>query len=297
MNTTLVIMAAGMGSRYGGLKQLESIGPNGEAIIDYSVFDAQQAGFDQIIFIIRKEIVPDFETFLINRYPENLKINLVLQENAALINPERQKPWGTAHALLAAEASVNNPFAIINADDFYGRDAFEKAHTFLNQNNLNNDTQGLIAYRLADTLSPHGTVSRGVCKLNVENELLSIREILNIGTSKEEGIYYVDENEQTQSIEGDTLVSMNFWCLQPEIFKHFNQGFERFLNENISSLKVEYLIPTMINQLIESQHISVNVESTAGPWFGITYKEDKNSVCESVLKLIQSGAYPSPLWK
>lgn len=297
MNTTLVIMAAGMGSRFGGLKQLESIGPHGESIIDYSVFDAEQAGFNQIIFIIREEIVPDFETFLHNRYPENLKIDLVLQENAGLINPDRQKPWGTAHAVLAAEASVNNPFAIINADDFYGRDAFEKAYAFLNQNNLKSDKQGLIAYRLANTLSPHGTVSRGVCKLNKDHELLNIREILNIGINNEEGFYYVADNEQIKPIEGDRLVSMNFWCLQPEIFKHLKQGFDLFLSKNKSSLKAEYLIPTMINQMIESQHISVKVESTAGPWFGITYKEDKNSVCESVLKLIQSGTYPSPLWK
>ena len=297
MNTTLLIMAAGMGSRYGGLKQLESIGPHGEAIIDYSVFDAEQAGFNQIVFIIRKEIVPDFETFLHNRYPENLKIDLVLQENAGLINPDRQKPWGTAHAVLAAESSVNTPFAIINADDFYGRDAFEKAHAFINQNNLKSDKQGLIAYRLVDTLSPHGTVSRGVCKLNEDRDLLNIREILNIGINQEEGINFIDNNEQTQPIDGNTLVSMNFWCLQPEIFNHLSDGFSKFQAINKSSLKAEYLIPTMINQLIESQHISVKVESTAGPWFGITYKEDKNSVCESVLKLIESGTYPSPLWK
>ena len=297
MNTTLVIMAAGMGSRFGGLKQLESIGPNGEAIIDYSVFDAQQAGFNQIMFIIRKEIIPDFEAFLINRYPKNLKIDLVLQENADLINPERQKPWGTAHAVLAVEASVNNPFAIINADDFYGRDAFEKAHDFLNQNNLKSYTQGLITYPLADTLSPHGTVSRGVCKLNKDHELLNIKEILNIGINKEKGIYYVDENKQILPIGGNTLVSMNFWCMQPEIFRHLKQGFDLFLSKNKFSLKAEYLIPTMINQLIESRHISVQVEPTAGPWFGITYKEDKESVRESVLQLIRSGTYPSPLWK
>jgi dTDP-glucose pyrophosphorylase len=297
MKSTLVIMAAGMGSRYGGLKQLESVGPNGEAIIDYSVYDAAKAGFDHIVFIVREEIVPDFNSFLKNRYPKKIKIQLALQKNPTVINSGRTKPWGTAHAVLAAETSVNNPFAIINADDFYGRDAFEKAHDFLNQSNLKNHTQGLIAYRLADTLSPHGTVSRGVCTMDKIRKLLSIQEILNIGVNKEEGIYYIDESEQTKFIEGDTLVSMNFWCLQPEIFKHFKQGFERFLSKNKSSLKTEYLIPTMINQLIESNRISVKVESTIGPWFGITYKEDKAGVCDSILKLTQSGTYPSPLWK
>ena len=231
------------------------------------------------------------------RYPENLKIDFVIQQNADEINPGRQKPWGTAHALLAVEGSVNNPFAIINADDFYGRDAFEKAHAFLNQSNLNNRFHGLIAYRLADTLSPHGTVSRGVCTRDKNYELLSIREVLNIGVNNEDEIYYLDEAEKSQPIEGDTLVSMNFRCLQTEIFKHFKQGFDRFLSERRSSLKAEYLIPTMINQLIESNHISVRVESTAGPWFGITYKKDKDSVSESVLKMMQSGIYPSPLWK
>lgn len=297
MNTTLVIMAAGMGSRFGGLKQLESVGPNDEAIIDYSVFDAQKAGFNKFIFIIRKEIVPDFETFLINRYPENLKIDLILQENSDLINPERKKPWGTAHAVLAAEASINTPFAIINADDFYGQDAFVKAYDFLNQSTLKNNSQGLISYRLADTLSLHGTVSRGVCELDEENDLLSILEVSNIGINSEEGIYYVNEDKQKQPIDGNTPVSMNFWCFQQGLLKHFKSGFDLFLSKNKSSLKAEFLIPTMINKLIESQYISVKVESTTGPWFGITYKEDKNSVCEFILKLIHSGTYPSPLWK
>ena len=293
MHTTLVIMAAGMGSRFGGLKQLESVGPNGEAIIDYSVFDAQKAGFDQIIFIIRKEIVSDFETFLLNRYPENLKIDWVLQQNADQIIPDRKKPWGTAHAVLAAEASCKTPFAIINADDFYGREAFEKAIVFLNQNNLNN---GLISYRLFDTLSPHGTVSRGVCELNEEHDLISIQEILNIDIDDKEDLFYIDDANQKQPLDGNTFVSMNFWCFQPDIFKYFNEGFDRFLIENKSSLNAEYLIPTVINQLIESEFISVKVESTVGPWFGITYKEDKDAVRKSVLELIHSGTYPSPLW-
>ena len=297
MDTTLVIMAAGMGSRFGGLKQLESVGPNDEAIIDYSVFDAQHAGFNKFIFIIRKEIIPDFESFLLNRYPNNLKVEWVLQENADLINPERRKPWGTAHAVLAAEASVNNPFAIINADDFYGREAFEKAYDFLNKSDLDNDCQGLISYRLADTLSLHGTVSRGVCTMDKDFNLLSIREVLNIGINSEEGIFYVNEDNQKHPIDGNTLVSMNFWCFQPGLFKHLKSGFDVFLSKNNSSLKAEFLIPTVINQLIKSQRISVKVKSTAGPWFGITYKEDKNSVRESILKLIHSGTYPSPLWK
>jgi NDP-sugar pyrophosphorylase family protein len=297
MNTALVIMAAGMGSRYGGLKQLETVGPNGEAIIDYSVYDAAKAGFDQNIFIIREEIIPDFESFLINRYPENLKIDLVLQENAGLINPGRTKPWGTAHAVLAVKDLIKSPFAILNADDFYGRDAFVKAFAFLNQKKLEPKMQALIGYRLSDTLSSHGSVSRGICKINDDKNLDTIREILNIEKSKSGEIFFEDEKSNQQTLDPNALVSMNFWCLQPCIFDYLNKGFSEFLVTNKNSPKAEYLIPTMIKQLIESKSISVKVESTKGPWFGITYKEDKAGVCESILKLTQSGTYPSPLWK
>lgn len=297
MNTTLVIMAAGMGSRFGGLKQIESVGPNGETIFDYSVSDAQRAGFDRVIFIIREEILHDFEAFLLNRYPKKIKIEWVIQQNSDLINPSRIKPWGTAHAILAVEKNINTPFAIINADDYYGSKAFKKAYKILNQDHLSKFNQGLISYRLSDTISSHGTVSRGVCELNEQNELLSIREIENIEANSNEGIFYLDKDEQKIPIDGNTLVSMNFWCFQPVIFKHLREGFDNFLSENKSSLKAEYYIPTLINQLIKSKQISVHVESTSGPWFGITYKEDRNSVRKSMLNLIDSGSYSSPLWK
>ena len=297
MNTALVIMAAGMGSRYGGLKQLEIVGPNGEAIIDYSVYDAAKAGFKHIVFIIREEIIPDFKVFLKNRYPKNLKISLALQESATAINPERTKPWGTAHAVLAVKDLVHTPFAILNADDFYGRDAFVKAFAFLNQEDLNPHTQAIIAYRLADTLSLHGSVSRGICEVDDNLFLKTIREILKIEQSESNDIYFENNGVEKQILNPDSLVSMNFWCLQPGIFKHLKKGFEAFLITNKNTPKAEFLIPEEIGQLNTNNTISVKVDSTAGPWFGITYKEDKAGVCNSILKLIQSGLYPSPLWK
>jgi dTDP-glucose pyrophosphorylase len=290
-------MAAGMGSRFGGLKQLESVGPKGESIIDYSVYDAAKAGFDHIVFIVREEIVPDFNSFLKNRYPKEIKIQLVLQQNPTVVNPDRTKPWGTAHAVLAVENLINSPFAILNADDFYGGDAFVKAFAFLNQKNLKPKLQALIGYRLSDTLSPHGSVSRGICEINDETNLETIREILNIEKTKSGEIYFEDENSNKQTLDPNALVSMNFWCFQPGIFDYLNKGFSEFLVTNKNSPKAEYLIPEVINQLNKMNKISVKVESTESPWFGITYKEDKAGVSDSILKLTQSGTYPSPLWK
>lgn len=297
MNTTLVIMAAGMGSRYGGLKQLEPVGPHGETIIDYSVYDAAKAGFDHIVFIIREEIVPDFETFLKDRYPKEVKVTLALQENPAGINPRQTKPWGTAHAVLAVKNSINSPFAILNADDFYGRNAFIQAYEFLNQKDLDKNTQAIIGYRLADTLSPHGSVSRGICDVDNQNRLIAIREILNIEKSGNNEIYFRDEFDKIQNLSPNTLVSMNFWCFQPSIFKDLSARFSDFLKINKNSLKAEYLIPEVVNQLIVENKIAVVLKPTKGPWYGITYKQDKPSVQQAVSAFSNSGIYPSPLWK
>jgi len=297
MNTTLVIMAAGMGSRYGGLKQLEAVGPKDEAIIDYSVYDAAKAGFNHIIFIIREEIIPDFDVFLKNRYPIEIKIEIALQVNPVVINPKRIKPWGTAHAVLSAKEIVDIPFAIINADDFYGYDAFTKAFSFLNQKDLEHELQALIGYRLVHTLSPHGSVSRGICKVDKNQKLTTIKEILKIKKSPVGEIHFDSVTGVKQVLKPDTLVSMNFWCFQPTIFNYLDDGFKKFLIQNHTNLKTEYLIPEKINQLINKNWIYVKVEPTQGPWFGITYKEDKDLVCKSILKLTRSGNYPSPLWK
>ncbi|MCH7513591.1 MAG: nucleotidyltransferase [Bacteroidetes bacterium] len=296
MKPVLVILAAGIGSRYGGLKQIEPVGPLDEAIIDYSVFDAIKAGFGKIFFVVRDEMHESFNAFIGNKYSHKIEIEFAVQEDPANINSNRKKPWGTGHAVLSASELIDTPFAVINADDFYGREAFEQAELFLTSEKREIGAYAMIGYPLGMTLSDHGSVSRGHCEVN-ENGYLT--GIIELGEIWKEGKLIIYKNGQNSKkvLMPDSLVSMNFWCFMPDVFSHFRSQFGYFLEDHSNSNSEEFLIPHMINKLVHAGQVTVKILEAPGPWFGITYKEDKPGV-EIVLKeLVESNIYPSPLWK
>ena len=299
MKPTLVILAAGMGSRYGGLKQLDEIGPNGEAIIDYSLYDAIRAGFGKVIFVIRADFATEFKA----RFEPNLKgrieVGYVYQAldkipAGSVVNPEREKPWGTAHASLMAESAVQEPMAVINADDFYGTRAYQVMADFLTSSTDENQ-YSMVGYNVANTLSEFGTVSRGVCQTDKEGNLTTVVERTKIKRD-DDGIYYYEEDKRFK-LDEDTPVSMNFWGLKPNVFKYLNEGFKEFLAEHGNELKSEYFIPLLINDNIVKGNIRTKVLQCDSPWFGVTYKEDKPFVQQRINELIESGDYPQKLWK
>lgn len=298
MKPTLVILAAGMGSRYGGLKQLDEVGPNGEAIIDYSLFDAIRAGFGKVVFIIRH----DFEEAFKARFDEKLKgkieVEYVFQELTDLpkgftVPENREKPWGTGHAVLAARKAVHTPFASINADDFYGYEAYATCAKFLNEN-ASAKQYAMVGYRLDNTLSDNGSVSRGLCVTNEKNNLVDIDELTKI-TNENDGIYFYRDDKKT-SLKGDETVSMNFWGFHPSLFEYFEQGFVDFLNEKGSEMKSEFFIPMYVDELIKAHKVDVEVLTSNAEWFGVTYQEDKPVVIEKIKHLIEAGKYPQKLW-
>jgi dTDP-glucose pyrophosphorylase len=300
MKPTLLILAAGMGSRYGGIKQITPIGPNGEPIIQYSIFDAIRNGFDKIVFIIRKEIENDFRETIVSRLPENINVEFVYQELTDIpidveIPSERKKPWGTGHALLAARNAINEPFLIINADDFYGADSYKIAAEFLREAENSENLYGLIGYKLINTLSDFGSVSRGVCEIDDEGYLQSVVERTEI--VKENGsIKYKDENGEWQSLTGEEIVSMNMFAFTPKVFQYFNDYFIAFLKENAQNPKAEFYIPFVVNELIKNGTAKVKVPQTSAEWFGLTYKEDTELARAKMRELIEEGIYPEKLW-
>jgi choline kinase len=300
MQSTLVILAAGMASRYGSQKQTQSFGPSGETIMEYSVYDAIEAGFGKVIFIIREDFADMFKQLVEPKLKDKIEIEYVYQSldkftEGRDINPERKKPWGTAHAVLCCKGKVNMPFAVINADDFYGKDSFRKAFDFL-QARCNEKTYAVIAYDLVNTLSEHGSVSRGVISANDNNEMAGIKESLKI-YKKEDAIIYEDENGGTTELSHDTKVSMNFFCYAPNFIKLCEEEFQKFLDENSQSLKAEFLIPTMTDYFIKSGTGKVEVISTSAKWFGVTYKEDAPVVEAAVKHLVEKKEYPANLWE
>lgn len=301
MKPTLVILAAGMGSRYGGLKQVDPIGPSGEAILDYSVFDAIRAGFGKVVFIIRKEIEKDFKELFINRFQKHITVEWVFQETDYLpdgyVVPEgRVKPWGTGHAVLMASGKVKEPFAVINADDFYGYDAFKTlAGYFAEQEQSGATGYAMVAYELHNTLSDFGTVSRGVCEADENNFLKSVTERTRIERSEDRIINHSPDGTDLL-LPAKTPVSMNFWGFTPGFFAHLETHFNAFLIANSGNLTAEFYIPSVVDQLIKDGTEKVKVLSNAGQWFGITYKEDKPLVINRISELIASGKYPSDLW-
>ncbi|MCL4483201.1 MAG: NTP transferase domain-containing protein [Bacteroidetes bacterium] len=298
MKPTLIILAAGMGSRYGGLKQLDEVGPNGEAIIDYSLYDAIRAGFGKVVFVIRH----DFEAAFKERFDPKLKgritVAYVYQSLDKLpagftLSPERQKPWGTAHALLMADGSVHEPMAVINADDFYGRKAYQAMADFLTSS-TEPDEYSMIGYNVENTLSDHGTVSRGVCATDANGYLTTVVERTKI-IGEADGIFYYEEDGKHQ-LNPKSPVSMNFWGLKPNVFKYLKDGFTQFLTGHGNEPKSEYFIPLLINDNIVNGNIRTKVIECDSPWFGVTYIEDKPIVKGRIAKLIEDGVYPEHLW-
>jgi NDP-sugar pyrophosphorylase family protein len=297
MKPTLLILAAGMASRYGSMKQVDGFGPNSETIIDYSIYDAIKAGFGKITFIIREEFLDSFKAIFEPKLAGRVETDYVFQSYD--LTPfgidkqiERSKPWGTAHAVLAARNQVHEPFCVINADDFYGYDAFEKMAKFLTTE-VADDTYSLIGYQIDKTLSDYGSVSRGVCKVE-DGNMVEINERTEV-YFKDTDVYYKDASGEHQ-LPNDTRVSMNFWGFTPAVFKQSEEMFKRFVEANESNPKAEFFIPLVADELIKSGTAQFKVIPTANKWFGVTYKEDKPIVQESISELVNNGTYPSNLW-
>lgn len=301
MKPVLVIMAAGLGSRYGGLKQMDKIGPNGERILELSTYDAIKAGFEKIVFILRKEIKIEFKELIGNKLEKYADIQYVIQDKNIL--PEgysvpvgRNKPWGTGHAVLCAKNVVKGPFVVINADDFYGREAFKNIYNFLIKNNDENQ-YGMIGYTLANTLSEYGHVARGICE--VENEYLKeVVERTKI-IKKGEAAFYTEDEVNWIELNYNSTVSMNMWAFNKNVFEEIESGFRRFLDTEvkIDPLKSEYYIPSIVNSLLKNNRITVKVIPSQDKWYGVTYQEDKHIVRSAIEKLIKDGIYTTNIWK
>ncbi len=298
MKPTLLILAAGLGSRYGGVKQMDKIGPSGESIIDYSVFDAIRAGFGKVVFVVNPKIIDDFKSIYEPRLKGKIETSYVLQEienipEGIKFNPERVKPWGTAHAVLVAKDEINEPFAVINADDFYGKEAYETIADFLVKQSNQTGAFAMVGYKLKNTLSDFGSVSRGVCE--IENKLLTdVVERTSI-VRKDDGIVFEDEGKEV-NISNDAIVSMNFWGFTPDFFEQTEKDFKTFIVENASELKAEFYIPYVVNKLIQGKKATIEVLTSDAQWFGITYQEDKPLTIEKVSELTAQGVYPDSLW-
>ncbi|QDO95209.1 nucleotide-diphospho-sugar transferase [Formosa sediminum] len=296
---TLVILAAGIGSRYGGLKQLDTFSPEGDTIMDFSIYDALQAGFGKFVFIIRKNIEDEFREVFNKKLAGKAEVDYVFQElenvPEAYINPKRKKPWGTGHALLMAKDVVKENFAIINADDFYGREAFLTMAKALKETDKESYNFCTMAYLLKNTISDNGYVSRGECQVNSEGFLTDVTERLHIENTSS-GIIRKDDDGNMIPIAGETIVSMNFWGFTPKCFEFGTQLFETFLEENKDNLKAEFFIPSVVNEILNSGIATVKVLKSDAKWFGVTYKEDKKIAQDVISKLKAANIYPSNLW-
>jgi dTDP-glucose pyrophosphorylase len=300
MKPTLLVLAAGMGSRYGSLKQMDGVGPNNEAILDYSIFDAKRAGFGKVVFVIREDFAESFKKINSSeRY--GMSTEYVYQSLDKLPEgysvPEgRVKPWGTNHAVMMAASVINEPFAVINADDFYGKEAYEVLAKYLTECEGKTGCYSMVAYKLKNTLSEFGTVSRGICTQDQDGNLETIVERTSIGRT-DDGAAYTDESG-SHPLDMDSLVSMNFFGFTPDYFKHSEKGFIEFLNGTAqTNLKAEFFIPLMVNNLINSNQAKLKVLSSDATWFGVTYKEDKPTVMAKIVQLIEKGIYPNKLWQ
>ena len=301
MKPTLFILAAGMGSRYGGLKQLDGVGPSGETIMDYSVFDAIRAGFGKIVFVIRHDFEEDFKQKVLSKYENYIKVELCFQDLNALPGgftcPEgRTKPWGTNHAVLMGKEIINEPFAVINADDFYGRDGFAVLGRALTEMAEKKNDYCMVAYHLGNTISESGGVNRGVCTTDAEGYLTTVVEKTGI-TCEGKKIVVKDANGNEQELDANAPVSMNMWGFTPDYFQHSEDYFINFLKEFGQEMKSEFYIPTMVNYLINNGTAKVKVLDTTSKWFGVTYAEDRPDVVAKLQSLVDVGEYPTPLFK
>ena len=300
----LVIMAAGIGSRFGGgIKQLEPVGPNGEIIMDYSIYDAMEAGFDKVVFVIRKDLEKDFKEVIGNRIEKEIEVAYAFQEKDDIPEPyktdyaDRKKPWGTGQAILCCKDVVNEPFLVINADDYYGKEAYKVGFEYLTSvsNESEKEQISMVGFVLANTLSENGSVTRGICKADENQMLTDIVETYNI--VKTEGGAAVETEEGNVPLDIESLVSMNMWGLHPRFFRTLETGFQEFLKKNAENYqKAEYLLPTIIGDLLKQGKADVKVLKSNDQWFGVTYKEDKEYVVESIRELIAGGVYPEKLF-
>ncbi|WP_423997434.1 nucleotidyltransferase family protein [Maribacter sp. IgM3_T14_3] len=291
---TLLLMAAGSGSRYGKLKQFDDLGPNGEFLMEFAIYDAIQNNFEQIVVITKKENVSFLEEHLSKRIPSTIKLNVLAQEltdlpDGVTFTGERKKPWGTAHAVWTARKVIDGPFVVLNADDFYGQSAYKKAADFMKSND---EAYALLGYTLKDTLSEHGSVSRGVCEVNGDN-LVSVQERLKL-VQKENNI--VDEDTNLE-FTGDEQASMNFWVCRPSIFDKIESEFRIFLKDDDRIANSELYIPLMIQEMLQAKEIEVKCIPSGGDWFGVTYASDKEKAMNSLKEKSDSGKYPAPIWK
>ena len=299
MKPTLLILAAGMGSRFGGLKQVEPVGPNGEAIIDYTIYDAIRAGFGKVVFIIRESFAEAFKEKFDAKLSGKIELEYVYQELDNLPEgftlPEgREKPWGTAHAILVAKDVIKEPFCAINADDFYGENAYKIMSNYLT-NEAKESEYSMVGYKLKNTLSDHGSVSRGICTVNEKKELVKIVETTKI-FKKGDVAVAVEDNGTETPMTGKESASMNFWGFHPNIFNALEAKFVKFLKTEIDKPKSEMYIPSVVFEMIEDSEVKVKVLEANSPWFGVTYKEDKPIVVNKIKTLIEEGVYPKKLW-
>lgn len=300
MKPTLFVLAAGMGSRYGGLKQLDGVGPSQETIMDYSIYDAVNAGFDKLVFVIRKDFEKDFREKIVKKYEKKIQVELVFQEPDILPegftpNPDRIKPWGTNHAVMMGRDVINEPFAVINADDFYGRESFKILADYLTTLISSENKYCMVGYRVGNTLSESGTVARGVCETDDKDNLTGVVERTQV-KRVDRKVSYQDDNGKWIAIDDNTPVSMNMWGFTPDYFKYSDDYFIKFLKENQDNIKAEFFIPLLVNNLIVNGVVTVKVLDTPSKWFGVTYADDRAGVVSKLKELVEEGVYPSPLW-
>lgn len=302
MKPTLFVLAAGMGSRYGGLKQLDGLGPNGETIMDYSIFDAIRAGFGKIVFVIRKDFEKEFREKVLSKYENHIPVELVFQSTDKLpagftCPPERVKPWGTNHAVLMGKDVIKEPFAVINADDYYGRDSFEVLGKWLSAlPEGSKNRYCMVGFRVGNTLSDSGAVARGICSMDANENLTTVverTEIMRVNGP----VCYKDEKGEWIPVADNTPVSMNMWGFTPDYFKYSEDYFVDFLKENLHKPKAEYFIPLMVNKLINDGTATVQVLDTTSKWFGVTYAADRQGVVDKFKALHDSGEYPAKLFQ
>jgi NDP-sugar pyrophosphorylase family protein len=299
MKPSLLVLAAGMGSRYGGNKQLDQVGPSGETIIDYSIFDAKRAGFGKVVFVIRRDIEEQFKETFVKRLKDVIEIDYVFQELGNLpagftVPAERQKPWGTSHAILVAKDKIKEPFGVINSDDYYGVDAFKILYKFLTEDKQDTN-YCIVGYKLGNTLSDHGQVNRGICRVSSKGFLENIVETRGIEKTAT-GATYTAPDGHIEDFTGEEIVSMNLWGFKPSCFNFLNMEFSNFLRTKISDPKSELDIPTSVDTYVKKGEMTIQILTSNSRWFGVTYREDKPFVVESIRKMVDAGIYPERLF-
>lgn len=301
MKPTLFVLAAGMGSRYGGLKQLDPLGPQGQTIMDYSIYDAIQSGFGKVVFVIRKDFEKDFREKILSKYEGHIPVEVVFQSTDKLPEgftcpADRTKPWGTNHAVLMGKDVIKEPFAVINADDFYGRDAFRVIAEDLMRPSDRKGDYSMVGFRVGNTMTENGSVARGVCTTSPEGHLTGVVERTAISYDKDGKIVFTDENGEVQTLEPNTPVSMNLWGFTPDYFEYSDREFKKFLEKDINTPKAEFFIPLCIDTLIRNGEATVKVLDTDSRWFGVTYAADRPGVVAKFAELHANGTYPEKMF-